>query len=181
MSAKLALDRYYQRVAKQDAKNSRPRRKNQKPEEILKAQVLIWLRQHGFSVHAVESKAVFSQKLGRYMNSQAVPGFADIAGACPNGIGCFIELKAPGRRSTLRPAQRKFLLEKVNLGCFAVVIDSAEDLAKTWTDFSKLTGIETKRAYLSGLLPKENIDKKQIFGSIQNSTKIVEKYNKGRG
>lgn len=163
MSAKEALERYFARVAEKEARSAKPKRKNQQPEESLKKEVLVWLRTNGFSVHSVESKAVFSQRLGRHMNSQTVLGFSDIAGVCPNGVGCFIELKAPGRRSTLRPAQRVFLTDKITLGTFALVIDSIEDLESTWKTFLTLMELRQKTDFLLHHLPKEKEEAWQSF------------------
>lgn len=146
MSAKKSLERYYQRQLNEQERSHRPKRKNAKPEFEVKKAVMVWLKENHFSCDAVESKAVYSARAGRYLNSQATPGFADIAGACPNGLGCFIELKAPGKRSTLRHTQRDFLMGKINLGCFAVCVDSVSCLQLIWNEFGELRVSDTESA-----------------------------------
>lgn len=101
-----------------------PRRTNEKPEKEFEQVALAWLRANGFHVNVVESKATFNPQLGRYVNQSVKGGFADIVGNHQSGLAVFIELKAPGRRSTLRDNQREFLLSKIQTGCFAVCVDS---------------------------------------------------------
>jgi len=153
MSAQQALDKYYRKILAENVGSKRT--KNGQPEKNLEKEVFIWLAAHGFSLHTVESKAVFSKRLGRYLKSQAVAGFSDLVGVSPTGLGCFIELKAPGRLSTLRPAQRAFLAQKIECGAFAVVVDSVDRLATLWEEFQLLRGVgfEEGVAYLLAKLP----------------------------
>jgi hypothetical protein len=137
-------DRVRQAVEKHHAKQLRePRKKpNGKPEKEVEKACMAWLRANGFSCSVVESKAVYSEASGRYMNGQTDAGFADCVGVHDSGTAVFIEFKAKGRLSTLRPAQKAFLREKIRFNAFAIVVDSAEMLAETWRAFvtAKETG-----------------------------------------
>ena len=107
-----------------------------KPEKITEVEVLAMCSQLGFDVSVIDSKATYSTNLERYAKSKSAPsGFPDITGNDDRGMAVFIELKAKGKLSTLRPAQKIFLLRKIQSGCFAVVVDSADllfDLYSQW-------------------------------------------------
>jgi hypothetical protein len=167
MSAKKALDAFYRRELERFERESRPRRKNQKPELEVQRQVLAWLKEHGFSCHVVESKATYNRTASRYVSSKTTPGFSDITGVTPNGVGCFIELKAPGRRSTLRHAQRAFLTDKIQLGAFAVCVDSVSCLEQIWNAFEHRRKMDPKlaKAVLFRHLPPERDD---VFEDLSN-------------
>lgn len=140
----------------QGAKNkSRSKKQSQsgsykKPEKLVEKDCLDWAKKNGVHFHVVESKAVFSQAAGRYMTGQTESGFPDIVGNNSEGQVLWIELKAVDRRSTLSPVQYLFLTEKINQGCFAVVVDSADRLHEyyyTWKSSKNPPG------YLMGLIP----------------------------
>lgn len=130
MSAKDALNKFYRKQMAAQERAQGPRRKNTRPEFEVKKAVLAWLKENGFSCHAIEAKAVYSYEAGRYLSGQTVPGVADIFGSTPDGIACFIELKAKGRKSTLKPHQYEFLVAKIEVGAFAVCVDSVQCLAQ---------------------------------------------------
>lgn len=119
--AKAAIEGYYKRT---DIDPSKPVRHHGSPERDVQDEVIKWLRSNGFSINVVESKATFDLKSNRYIGQSVKQGFVDLVGNYKTGLSVFIELKAPGRRYTLRDNQRKFLLEKINSGCFAVCVDS---------------------------------------------------------
>lgn len=146
-----AMNRYLEKESKK--LEPRPKRNNQKPEKAVVESCMFWLKQKGFDVHVVESKAVFNPKAGRYLSSQLVPGFSDICGNDSNGRAVFIECKAPGRRSTLREVQFKFLSNKIHSSAFAVVVDSHELLETYYSKWISLSGSEA-REYLASVLPK---------------------------
>ena len=133
MSAEDALLAYSKRRSKM------PRsKKNSRPEKQVEAEVRQWLKSTGFSCHVIESKAVYSEKAGRYLKSQAEAGFSDIVGCDPLGRAVFIELKAPGKARNVSTAQAHFLDAKAALGAFAVVVDSTarlEELYRAWARF----------------------------------------------
>ncbi len=107
---------------------------------------MAWLKANSFSCHAIEAKAVYSFEAGRYMSGQTAPGVADIFGCSAEGVAVFIELKAPGRRCTLKEHQRAFLIAKINAGAFGVCVDSVECLAGAWSEFSHRRKMDTQLA-----------------------------------
>lgn len=125
-------------VEKHHAKQIKtPRTKpNGKPEKEVSLACMAWLKANGFSCNVVESKAVYSEASGRYMSGQTDPGFSDCVGVHVSSVAVFIEFKAKGRLSTLRPAQKAFLRDKIKHNAFACVVDSVEMLAETWRLFS---------------------------------------------
>ena len=130
-------------------------KKNSKPEEIFKKQILAYLLRNGFDIDVIESKAVYSQKLRRYMHSQATPGMSDLIGNDPSGHACFIELKAPKKLKTLRENQRMFLVRKIESNAFACVVDSIEMFVQIYSDWKhyKLQGEFEARQFLLNMLP----------------------------
>ncbi len=109
-----------------------------KPEKITEVEVLAMCSQLGFDVSVIDSKATYSTNLERYAKSKSAPGgFPDIVGNDDRGMAVFIELKAKGKLSTLRPAQKIFLLRKIQAGCFAVAVDSADLLFELYSQWRK--------------------------------------------
>lgn len=160
MSAKDALLKYHQRQLKSTKRT--PRKKNKKPEKVVEKDCLDWLDKHGFSINVVESKAVYSKAAGNYIRGQTVAGFPDLVGNDKDGHAVFIELKAPGKRSTIRPAQVDFLLNKIKTNCFAVCVDSVAYLSTAYALWSELEG-ENAKEYLHSLLPKKRKDDSPLF------------------
>lgn len=153
-STREALYKYLDNQLKQ----SKPRRKNKKPEKNVQYEVEQWLEKHGFDYDIVESKAVYHEQSGRYLHGQTSSGFSDIVANDSNGLAVYIELKAPGRRSTLREKQRDFLTRKIKSNCFAVVVDSPTLLADCYNEFYEIRDKKSKegaRQYLLSLLPKK--------------------------
>lgn len=146
MSAKKALERFYERQLRELERVQSPRRRNAKPEQEVVRAMLAWLREQRFSCHVVEAKAVYSARAGRYVSSQTTPGFSDIVGACPNGLAAFVEVKAKGKRHTLRAGQRAFLRDKINAGAFAVCVDSVQCLEQVWIAFEHRWRMEPQLA-----------------------------------
>jgi len=148
----------------------KPRTKNAKPEFELKKLIMKWLVDNGFNCNVVESKAVFSAAAGGYIRGQTDAGFSDIVGVCPYaGVACFIELKAPGKRSTLKEHQRQFLLDKARWFSFAVCVDSVELLNQTYREWVKLFSkgqMQEARTYLVNALPKESVKGKDSLEDI---------------
>lgn len=128
---------------------------NARPEKLVEKVVMAWLNQNGFYCHVVESKAVYSQSAGRYLKGQTVSGMPDIIGVAPhNGLGCFIELKAKGRRSTLSSNQKHFLKSVIELDAFAVCVDSETLLETYYREFTRLNQEDRQksRRYLLSLI-----------------------------
>lgn len=134
--AKRAMDAYSAKMAKKYAPKP-PRKKNKTPEKDVEKQVIIWLKAQGFFYNVIEAKAVYNQKSGGYRKGQVAPGYPDISGCTPNGMACFIELKAPKLRHTVSYEQHTFLKKVIGYGCFAVVCDSVDNLMiqyQAWVD-----------------------------------------------
>ena len=79
-------------------------------------------------------------------------------GCTPDGFCAAVEFKAPGKRGTLKPHQREFLIEKIKRGAFAVCVDSVECLEFIWTQFDRLRrhDVESAKQLLFNNLPKQN-------------------------
>lgn len=138
MSASDALRNYSQKLLNQQTRRQkRPAgKKNQKPEKYLEGLVLKWAQGRGLDLHVVESKAVYSASAGRYLRGQTEAGMPDLIGNY-QGLSVWIELKAPGRRGTLKAHQFEFLVAKAKAGCFACCTDSVyhvESLFKSFLD-----------------------------------------------
>ena len=157
MSAKLALDRYSRRQMRKKPREKK--QKNESPEKEVEKEVIEFLEKSGFDISIVESKAVFSQSAGRYLRGQTEAGFSDIAGVCPDGIGCFIELKAKGKKRTIRPAQVDFLTRKIRKNAFGCCVDSVSDIADIYNNWLNLraTSINDAQKYLLDILPKSSL------------------------
>jgi hypothetical protein len=151
MSALDALNKFSSKDAKKHGPKKK-RTKNKSPEKDVEREVMAWLIAHSFSCNVVESKAVFSTAANRYVRGQAVQGFSDIVGCDNAGRAVFIELKAAGRRNTLRPAQFVFLEEKIKHGAFAVCTDSVDFLSMAYDHWIKVSD-ENKKTFLLSLLP----------------------------
>lgn len=161
MSAKKALDAFYSRQLNKMKPRNQPRRKRGKPEfELTVKPCMSWLKDTGFSMNRVEARAVFDPHAGRYLRGQTDAGFADAVGVCPCGTAAMVEFKAPGKRSSLKPHQRAWLVSKINHGAFAVCVDSVRCLADVWTGFKmeKLKGANLAKQYLIAHLPPEKPD-----------------------
>jgi len=142
-----AMEKYHQK----QLPNNKPKKKNEKPEKQTEKEVLQLLRSKGWFVEVVESKAVFSQAAGRFLRGQATTGFVDIVGCTSSGQSVAIELKALGRRSSLREQQREFLNQVICRGGFGCVVDSAAFLESLHRAYLANPRPET----LSDFLPKK--------------------------
>ena len=159
-STKKAIERYYE---KQDKIGDLPTRKNEKPEQELVSKILIWLKQNDFDAMTVEAKAIYSVQRGGYSGRAASPGTPDIIGSTNQGIFVAIEVKAPGRLSTLRDLQRQFLTRKIQSQCFACVVDSVELLARTYSHWLSLPK-DKQSDFLISLLPiKRDEEQTSLF------------------
>lgn len=145
---KKAIENYIEKETKPVKVSVSPRGKPEK--EFVKA-LYSYLIGKGWSIDIVDSAAVYSKSAGMYLNSMARVGMSDIVGNMPNGIAVYIEAKAPGRRSTVRPDQREFLIGKINTNCFAIVCDSIGyfDMA-----FEAWSSAVSKKAFLLKELPE---------------------------
>lgn len=159
MSQKLRTQKAIERYIQKQTPSKKPRRKNGSPEKLVEKEVLAWCKQQGWSCDVVESKAVYSVRAQSFLRGQARPGFADIVGSTDEGLSVHLELKAPGRVSTVRMSQFEYLSEKIEKNCFAAVVDSAKRLESIYLEFRQSNNRKhLLRSYLP--TPKEMRDDK---------------------
>lgn len=115
---------------------------------------MAWLSSNGFSCNVVEAKAVFNQRAGRYISSQAIPGMSDIVGNDKHGTAVYIELKSKGSRSKASDKQLAFLKEKILTNCFGVVVDSVDLLKELYCNWKLIEDNEDKKLFLINNLPR---------------------------
>ena len=151
-----ARDRIIRAIDKFSQKNDGLPKQNRKKKhnDNVEGPVCLAIKNHlksiGWSVDIVEAKGVFNESAGQYAHGKTRPGFSDICGCMPNGIACYIEVKAPGKRSTMRPDQEHFLVEKISTNAFAIVADSVEYVMRV---FNEWQSADNKKAYLLHELP----------------------------
>lgn len=147
-----AIQKNAQRELKAQSKKESTRKRG-KPEKTVEASCLLWIKAQGFDVDVVEASS-YDPILRKKGSSKTTAGFSDLVGNDTDGLALFIELKAKDRRSTLSQLQRIFLIKKIKLNCFAVVVDSHEKLAQYYSGFKALKTKELRQAYLLDCLPK---------------------------
>lgn len=150
-------------VKKNDPNSStEPKRKNEKPEKEVEKAILQWAKNKGWFINKVESKAIYSKAFGNFHYSETKSGTPDLLGCNSQGVFVAIEVKAPGKRSTLRENQRAYLLEVIARGGFAYCCDNVETLNQV---FSEWLNVNNRKAYLLNLMPKEkeSENKKPLF------------------
>lgn len=125
-------------------------RQNDKPESYVEHRIFDHLNGIGWSIDFYESKAVYSEESGSYQTSKVRPGHSDLAGNTSKGEAVYIEVKAPGKRSTLSDNQREFLIDKIETNCFAICADSIDLVMKNYTDWMLSPN---KKTYLLNALP----------------------------
>lgn len=137
------------------------KKKNSKPElEVEKALAEHW-RKEGFFMKKYESKAVLIN--GVWRQPALSKGTPDWMGCSPDGVYVVSEVKAPGRRSTLRIEQRDFLVEVIKRGGFGICCDSVEYFKKHYKYWSMLNR-RIKKDYLLALLP--GVKREKTIGSL---------------
>lgn len=148
-----ALENYYKR----QEPDLQIRRKNEKPEELVVNDHLIWCKQMNWDVDVIESKSKFNTSTMRYSGRAASVGTSDICGNTSEGLGVYIETKAKGRRvgSALREGQREFLIRKIASGCFAIMSDDIEYTKRIWKLFQD-TPPDKRTELLINELPEHN-------------------------
>lgn len=149
---KLAVDNWSIKQLKKDSPSLLPKKKNKTPEaDFLKKLKKHIEENHGWSLDVIDSKGQFSEDAQRYVYGKTRSGYSDMSGNMLNGLASYLEVKAPGKRSTLREDQMNFLIEKINSNCFAIVTDSIEHFEMILEKFKKA---ENRKAILLNDLPK---------------------------
>lgn len=154
---KQAIANFYKR----NETSSQPtdRRSNQKPEAQLRSDILLELKKKGFLILYVESQAVFSQSAGRFVQSHLASGTSDLIGIDHEGHFLALELKAPGRISTLKDHQRDFLHSVIDRNGFACCIDSIDSFFSLYNSWLKLSSKTERIELLKNALPKKRQSK----------------------
>lgn len=149
---KKAIENY---INKQDRKLNGPTRRNLKPEKEVEKACLEWMRQEGWSIQIIESKATFDPKRQRYISQSTKAGTSDCFGMTKNVEPCFIEFKAPGKLQTFalekNGRQQQYLISKIKAGAFGCVVDSVERLKKIYLAWQSLRGDDAKDFLLNQL------------------------------
>lgn len=140
-------------------------RKNAKPEKDVEKQILAWAKKRGLSLHVIEAKATYNPDKGRYISQSVSAGFLDIVGNYKH-LALYIELKAPGKKSTLRDKQERFICSKIDQGAFACVTDSDKDLAQIFEAWLKTKDPQRRKALLYEALPKRKTKRNEEQGGL---------------
>jgi len=143
-----AMDKF----SKKQLKTKR-KKKNENREGPVVLEIKNTLAKVGFDLNGVEAKAVWNPREGRYMSTQAAPGFPDLCGSGPDGESVWIEVKAKGKRHTIRHAQFEFLLNKIKRNCFAICSDNAEYAIAAFNKWKALNNLD-RQNFLISELPK---------------------------
>jgi len=118
-------------------KENVPRRKNETPEKTVEKDVLVWLRKIGCFVNVYDS-ALQPDAYSGPVRVAARSGTPDLLGCTNEGMFVAIELKAPGRRSTLKEHQREFLIRVIRNNGFACCTDSQSHLKELYNNWARL-------------------------------------------
>lgn len=148
--AKKRIEAAIHKWSKKQLPKPERKKKNDKPEARFVLELKKYLTELGWDVTIIEAKANYSEESGRYTHGAVASGYPDISGNLPNGLACYIETKAPGKRSTIRPAQHEFLTRKISTNCFAICCDSIEYFEKV---FSEWQTSQSRKALLLKELP----------------------------
>jgi hypothetical protein len=144
MSARDALMSF---SSKQTKKARTNKRKNKRPEQEVVKEIIKWGKQNGFSLDVIEA----SGGRNAYGAITVKSGYSDISGCDRNGYACYLEVKARGRISTIRPNQYDFLLKKIQYGAFAGCFDNVESLNHiyfNWLNMRENGDIDRAKKYL---------------------------------
>ena len=135
--------------------------RNSGPEKlIVEPQVLLFGRQVGMDLSVVDTSAVWNPVAKRYLRRQASESLPDVIGNY-NHVSVWIELKAPGKRSSINAKQnrhqRDFLVRKIQQGCFACVTDGIDHLRRLFFKWKNSPSMIDRVAILMGDLPSERL------------------------
>lgn len=122
-----------------------------KPEKIFEKEFIWHLKNLGWSVDVIDSKAQYSAKLKQYKRSTAAKkGFSDLVCVMPNGRAAYIELKALNKKNTIRLEQLEFLKDKLKYKAFVCVAWSIEQFDLLLKEFHQSRG-ENLQSHLDAL------------------------------
>jgi len=132
-------------------------RKNSKPEKLVEADCMAWAKSQGWELQIYESKSVNISGVWRSGGLKA--GHADAAGLLPCGTSVALEFKAIGKLSTFNKSgnerQKDFIIKRIHMNGFAVVVDSVERLKSIYMRWSEIRAVNPAEAkhYLLSMLP----------------------------
>lgn len=145
------------RHAKKNSSKKTTYKKRGEPEKDTEKDIKKWAKKNGFDLYKTDAKGDYCPKAGRFLrNPYLEAGHSDFTGNCPLGTAAFIEAKAKGSRTNLSLNQYRFLKNKVNTGCFAVVVDDVKKLDffyKTWVLLIRESGQQKAKEFLMDMLP----------------------------
>lgn len=145
--------------------NDKPKRHNEKPEKEVERDVLLWLRKIDCFINVYDSAAQ-PDSYNNFKRVHVKTGTPDLIGCTAEGVFIAIELKAPGRRSTLKEHQRYFLNRVIKNNGFAACIDSVDRLRDLYNAWIRLEDPEMKENLLLldlPDLPKKDQDTRPLF------------------
>lgn len=128
-----AMMKNHKRELKKNEPKKQRKKKNQRPEkELVEKPCIAWMKSRGFRYKIIEAKATWSPEQGCWKSQAVKAGTLDCHFTDTFGQSCWVEFKAPGKRSTIhnpnRALQLKCLIDEINANCFAAVVDSVEML-----------------------------------------------------
>jgi len=130
--------------------------KRKKPEKKIQDQIEQYARLKGLVVFTVDSKGVFVPGAKRFVASKTTKGVSDLI-MCNNwGQFIAVEVKAKGRRSTVKPEQFDFLESIIERDGIAIVSDSLDSFVDTYNlsmSFKLSNNHDGLKAFLRKCLP----------------------------
>lgn len=112
------------------------KKRNASPEKLVEAKFKFFAHLNHWELDVIESKAQYNVAAGTYRKSKAAPeGFADMVGFSHNLEPVYLELKAPGKRHTVRDEQLVFLVKKIVRGAFAIVTDDPKHMTDHYNEW----------------------------------------------
>ena len=152
-----ALLNFHKRDLREIKKLSGRGKKNKSPEREVAMACVSWLESNGFIGNIYESKATYDPRRGVYRQQAMKAGHADWAGVDSSGIAAAVEFKAPGKLSTFNIdknfLQRQFIINRISIGSFACVVDSASLLSSIYSHWLSLSDRDERIKYLMSMLP----------------------------
>jgi hypothetical protein len=159
-----ALNKYSQKQL-DEGKPKESRAHYGKPEKEVEKDCLVFMRGRGWSVNIFEAKATWSPSQGCWTQQGMKAGVCDCMGnivsdSHDDGVALAVEFKAPGAISSFnsdkRYLQRKFIVDKINAGAFACVVDSAALLEKIYSRWHEIRATDKSgaRQFLISSLPQ---------------------------
>ena len=143
-------------------------KKQIKPEKQFEQLVRAWCIQNNIWIDVFDSKATFTER-GVYKTQGLPIGTPDLLGFNRQGKFVVLELKDPAIEPIPSLQQWNYLARAIDSTCFAMVVNSIEDLSETYKKWQEIIEDRNKIAYLRSKLPK-----KAYIRGPKGSRKVVE-------